>query len=312
VTIAFAGLRNRRKWHRKTGIKAHSNEFWRNDINRSHKENRTIAKCQRHPASSLCGRCAGICYRPYGGRGCATKFPGDDIVCSSHLATRQPNITKIRNVIVNIYDCRKYQFMQANTENRAKGLRDKVPDIQKTLDMVRFLSTRKPGSEPLETTFELNDTLYAKALIEAPEEVYLWLGANVMLAYPIAEAESLLKGKLDTAQSSLDACEEDLDFLREQITVCLSLAIYVLKLTNETSDDGGCHSTSIQLGCSTTQKRKDIWCQRVHRRWQINRAKRLEVCLSSSCAKLYYSLIKQKSFIAYSQSNPPLTAAYCS
>jgi prefoldin subunit 5 len=117
--------------------------------------------------------------------------------------------------------------MQANTENRAKGLRDKVPDIQKTLDMVRFLSTRKPGSEPLETTFELNDTLYAKALIDAPEEVYLWLGANVMLAYPIAEAESLLKGKLDTAQSSLDACEEDLDFLREQITVRLSSTIYL-------------------------------------------------------------------------------------
>jgi prefoldin subunit 5 len=184
--------------------------------------------------------------------------------------------------------------MQANTENRAKGLRDKVPDIQKTLDMVRFLSTRKPGSEPLETTFELNDTLYAKALIDAPEEVYLWLGANVMLAYPITEAESLLKGKLDTAQSSLDACEEDLDFLREQITVCIFIFIYTLTLTNEVLDDGGCHSKSVQLGCSTAQKRKDIWCQRFHRRWQINRAKWLEACLSLSCAKLYYSLIKQK------------------
>jgi hypothetical protein len=30
--------------------------------------------------------------------------------------------------------------------------------------------------EPLETTFELNDTLYAKALVSAPDEVYLWLG----------------------------------------------------------------------------------------------------------------------------------------
>lgn len=43
--------------------------------------------------------------------------------------------------------------------------------------------------------------------------------ANVMLAYPIPEAETLLESKLDAAQSSLANCEEDLDFLREQITV---------------------------------------------------------------------------------------------
>jgi hypothetical protein len=40
-----------------------------------------------------------------------------------------------------------------------------------------------------------------------------------MLAYPIAEAETLLQSKLKTAQDSLQTCEEDLDFLREQITV---------------------------------------------------------------------------------------------
>jgi hypothetical protein len=44
--------------------------------------------------------------------------------------------------------------------------------------------------------------------------------ANVMLAYPIPEAEELLKSKLDTAKKSLANCEEDLEFLREQVTVC--------------------------------------------------------------------------------------------
>ncbi|KAI4286136.1 MAG: hypothetical protein L6R38_000118 [Xanthoria sp. 2 TBL-2021] len=112
----------------------------------------------------------------------------------------------------------KYQFMEVNTQRRAAGLKEKVPDIQKTLDMVQFLHSREPGSEPLETTFELNDTLYAKAVIPPTDEVYLWLGANVMLAYPVAEAETLLESKLATAQQSLENCEEDLDFLREQIT----------------------------------------------------------------------------------------------
>ena len=38
---------------------------------------------------------------------------------------------------------RKYQFMEVNTQRRAAGLRDKIPDIQKTLETVRFLKTRK-------------------------------------------------------------------------------------------------------------------------------------------------------------------------
>ncbi|MCJ1332637.1 peptide chain release factor 1 [Thelotrema lepadinum] len=112
----------------------------------------------------------------------------------------------------------KYQFMEVNTTRRSAGLKDKIPDIQQTLDMVRFLKTREPDSEPLEATFELNDTLYAKANIPYSDEVYLWLGANVMLAYPIEEAVELLESKLKTAQDNLENCEEDLDFLREQIT----------------------------------------------------------------------------------------------
>lgn len=103
-------------------------------------------------------------------------------------------------------------------QRRAAGLKDKMPDIQKTLETVQFLKTRKPASDPIEATFELNDTLYAKAHIPPTDEVYLWLGANVMLSYPIDEAEELLSSKLAAAKQNLANCEEDHDFLREQIT----------------------------------------------------------------------------------------------
>lgn len=33
--------------------------------------------------------------------------------------------------------------MEMNTQRRAAGLRDKIPDIQKTLDTVMFLQSRK-------------------------------------------------------------------------------------------------------------------------------------------------------------------------
>ncbi|KAL6890623.1 Prefoldin, subunit 3 [Trichoderma evansii] len=112
----------------------------------------------------------------------------------------------------------KYQFMELNLQRRMTGLKEKIPDIQKTLDTVQFLKLRKDATDPIETTFELNDTLYAKANIPPTEEVYIWLGANVMLSYPIDEAETLLTSKLSAAKTSLSNCEEDLDFLREQIT----------------------------------------------------------------------------------------------
>lgn len=40
-----------------------------------------------------------------------------------------------------------------------------------------------------------------------------------MLSYPLSEAEELLQSKLSAAKASMKNCEEDLDFLREQITV---------------------------------------------------------------------------------------------
>ena len=114
---------------------------------------------------------------------------------------------------------RKYQFMEANLQRRVGGLKGKMPDIEKTLETVRFLQLRRDGSEALETTFELNDTLYARAEVPPTDEVFLWLGANVMLSYPIDEAETLLGDRLRAAETSLRNCEEDLEYLREQITV---------------------------------------------------------------------------------------------
>jgi len=145
--------------------------------------------------------------------------------------------------------------MQLSTTRRITSLRDKIPDIQKTLDTVLFLKTRTASSPPLRTTFSLSPTLYAHAVIPPPsssgtstpsaaptsaseepegkegirdksqgqekeQEVYLWLGANIMLSYPISDAEALLREKLEAAKTALSGGEEDAEFLREQITVC--------------------------------------------------------------------------------------------
>ncbi|POS72007.1 hypothetical protein DHEL01_v209599 [Diaporthe helianthi] len=127
-------------------------------------------------------------------------------------ADTEPTLRKFQEMIA------KYQYMESNMQRRAAGLKDKLPDIQKTLETVRFLKTRTDETDPIETTFELNDTLFAKAEVPPTDEVYIWLGANVMLAYPMDEAEALLTDRYSKAQKSLEDCEEDAEFLREQIT----------------------------------------------------------------------------------------------
>lgn len=93
----------------------------------------------------------------------------------------EPNLKKFQEMIS------KYQFMEVNTTRRAAGLRDKIPDIRKTLDTVVFLSARKAAAtdKPFEAFFELNDTLYAKAAVPAKtDEVFLWLGVCAPLPAP--------------------------------------------------------------------------------------------------------------------------------
>jgi prefoldin subunit 5 len=150
------------------------------------------------------------------------------------LADVESTLTRFQEMVS------KYTFMQQNVERRAQGLKEKLPEMKRTLQVVKFLRRKRAkamddeptedddslgeeeggGTDKIETTFSLQDTLYARATIRPAtlDSVYLWLGANVMVSYPLTEAEELLQQKLDKAQESLKACDEDLEFLRVQIT----------------------------------------------------------------------------------------------
>eukprot|EP00050_Salpingoeca_kvevrii_P010033 m.6174 g.6174 ORF g.6174 m.6174 type:complete len:142 (+) comp2588_c0_seq1:305-730(+) len=97
-----------------------------------------------------------------------------------------------------------------------RSLKSQEPEIRTTLESIRFLREKK--EETISSDFKLADNLYASASIEAPKTVCLWLGANVMLEYDIDEAEKLLSANHETAVKSIKTVNEDLDFLRDQIT----------------------------------------------------------------------------------------------
>ncbi|KAG8702968.1 hypothetical protein FRC09_004434 [Ceratobasidium sp. 395] len=120
----------------------------------------------------------------------------------------------------------KYRYMELNLKQRKTALEEKIPDIKKSLGVVEFMIARKSplkkdededdldqdeedeSNKKFSTTFELNETLYAQAELEDTDTVYLWLGA-----------QELLTAKLSGAQQNYTNVTEDLEFLREQITV---------------------------------------------------------------------------------------------
>jgi hypothetical protein len=101
--------------------------------------------------------------------------------------------------------------MEVNLQQRRKALSTKIPDIEQTHGVVKFLAARRAKAEgkeeeaddagsdlgsddmdalldgdeeeddkdkPLTSLFELNDTLYAEAQVQETGEVGLWLGVS--------------------------------------------------------------------------------------------------------------------------------------
>ncbi|CCC71892.1 hypothetical protein NCAS_0I02240 [Naumovozyma castellii] len=112
----------------------------------------------------------------------------------------------------------KYKFMQESKMATVRQLKTRIPDIDNTLKICHTLQLQEDGT--LETNYQLNDTLFTKAVIQTGEDlkVGLWLGADVMLEYPLDEAIELLEKKLADAKENLEVCTEDVEFLRENIT----------------------------------------------------------------------------------------------
>ena len=114
----------------------------------------------------------------------------------------------------------KYKFMENNLHKSRQSLYIKLPDIKKTLEMVAMLKSRYDSdSKEMNTNFLLSDNIWAKAKVpNSTGKVGLWLGANVMVEYPYAEAITLLGKNLSNAEAKIKETENSIDFLKDQIT----------------------------------------------------------------------------------------------
>lgn len=105
----------------------------------------------------------------------------------------------------------KYKLMEYNIGARRRKLKIQIPDLAKSLEMIDIL---KEQTEVKETQFLLSEQVFLKTSMPPTKTVCLWLGANVMLEYPLDEAQVLLKQNMDSAEQNLKCLEHDQDFLR--------------------------------------------------------------------------------------------------
>lgn len=105
----------------------------------------------------------------------------------------------------------KYKLMDYNIATRRRKFKLQIPDLVTSLDMIEIL---KKQTEAKETQFLLSEQVFLKTIVPPTKEVCLWLGANVMLEYPLDEAEVLLRQNMVSAGQNLKCLEHDQDFLR--------------------------------------------------------------------------------------------------
>ena len=145
-----------------------------------------------------------------------------------------------------------FKFIEQRLTQKKAKLKVKLPEIEKTYNSLCQMEAQSKLGEPLTSHYELAQSIFAKAKINVHEndkvststraewnpplsslhasshlppsspsapQVCLWLGANVMLEYPRAEAITLLKQQLADVKLALETVIDDMGFLRDQITM---------------------------------------------------------------------------------------------
>jgi prefoldin subunit 5 len=95
----------------------------------------------------------------------------------------------------------KFKAYEQQLEQKRGMYREKLPEIEKSITLVRHLKGKKDAGDTVITRYNLADTIYAKAEVDCSQGIVnLWLGANVMLEYTYDEALELLTSKQTVAK----------------------------------------------------------------------------------------------------------------
>ena len=72
----------------------------------------------------------------------------------------------------------KYRFMEHNLMNKKRRLKKQIPEIETSLNVLKFVKKRKEGEQNTDAQFLLSDHVYMGVNIPPTEKVCLWLGVS--------------------------------------------------------------------------------------------------------------------------------------
>lgn len=96
----------------------------------------------------------------------------------------------------------KFKAYEQQLEQKRATYQEKLPEIEKSITLVRHLTAKKEAGESgVVTRYNLADTIYTKAEVDCSQGIVnLWLGANTMLEFTYDEALELLTSKQAVAK----------------------------------------------------------------------------------------------------------------
>jgi prefoldin subunit 5 len=133
---------------------------------------------------------------------------------------------------------RRLRALEGQVAQRRARTLAKAPEIEAALAAVKGLAARRAtGTDPSKSAenpttetssaaqthyvdYALSDGVFARAALKGNvPAVGLWLGAGVMVEYPLDEALLLLESNLKAAKEGLEALGRDLDLVKDGATV---------------------------------------------------------------------------------------------
>ncbi|CAD6197027.1 unnamed protein product [Caenorhabditis auriculariae] len=113
---------------------------------------------------------------------------------------------------------RKYKYVENNMTLSRERMSEKLPEFKNSLAILEVMLEKRDKEEPFETTFLLSDDVYSRAIVNKPDKVSIWLGANVMVEYELDKAKALLEKNQSSVQKLVDDLTAELAFIKDQIT----------------------------------------------------------------------------------------------
>ncbi|CEF67782.1 Prefoldin subunit 3 [Strongyloides ratti] len=116
-------------------------------------------------------------------------------------------------------DYRKYKILESEMKALKEKITENLPDYEQAKQVINFLKMKKANNETLKTSYKLTDEVYQHAEVEDLDSFVLYMGAYVMVEYPLDEGEEFINKNIAAINQRISEIDEELEYILNQITI---------------------------------------------------------------------------------------------